>query len=95
MEPFGRRLQPVTEAVTRPVLGTHQENLCCLDKERPQILASSFRYAAQNGTATGAVLSGHKAEPGANIAAAIKSLSCANGRDQTSGDQRQGNRISK
>jgi hypothetical protein len=88
MEPFRGRPQPVIEAVAGPVLGAHQKNLCRLGKKRSQVLASSFRDAAQDGAPTRAVLSGDKAEPGAKIPPAFESLSCADGRDQTSGDQR-------
>src|SRR5205823_934278 len=74
--------------VSGPAVRAHQEHLRRLDQQRAQVLAAPLGDAAEDRPAAGAVLSGHKAEPGAKIAPALKSLSRADRGDKTGRNQR-------
>src|SRR5262245_32634694 len=87
VQPLRRGLEPRTEAVSRPILWAHQEDLRGLDEERPQIFATALGNAAQNWPTARAVLSRNETEPGAKVATSFKSLSCTDRSDQSGRDQ--------
>src|SRR5437870_1988351 len=56
VQPWGCVLQPCSEAEALPVVRSQQDDVCSLDEQGPEILASSLGDAAQDGSATCAVL---------------------------------------
>src|SRR5437764_11891006 len=69
-----------------PIARTHQEHLRRLDHQRAKVLAAAFGDAPEDRTAASAVLSRHQAEPGTEIAPALKSLAAADHGSKTGRD---------
>src|SRR5947207_15222634 len=86
LQSLRRRLGPRAKAISGPIVRAHQEHLRRLDHQRAQVLAAALGDAPEDRTAAGAVLSRHQAEPGTEIAPALKSLSAANRGDKTGRD---------
>ena len=55
VQPLRRRVEPRAETISGPVVRAHQENLCCLDQQRAQILATALVDLAEYRPTTGAV----------------------------------------
>lgn len=81
MHPRLRLLQPGTEGVLLPALGTHQDDIGGLDEQRSQIFAATLGDTSQNRSTAGAVLAGHEADPGAEVASAFERFVGSNRRD--------------
>ena len=58
-------------------LWTHQNDIGRLDEERAQVPAAALGDASEDRLATGAVLPGHKAEPSAEVTAALEARGLA------------------
>ena len=77
MQPPRRSVEPRAEALSGPVVRAHQENLCCLDQQRAQILAAALGNAAKDRPAARTVLSRHEPQPAGKIATTLESLTAA------------------
>src|SRR5947207_10222600 len=69
-----------------PIARAHQEHLRRLDQQRAKVLAAALGDTPEDRTAAGAVLSRRRAEPGTEIAPALKSLAAADRGDKTGRD---------
>jgi hypothetical protein len=56
VQPRGCVLQPWSEAEAKPIVWTHQDDFGRLNEQGPEVLAPAFGDAAQNSSATCAVL---------------------------------------
>lgn len=80
MHAFGHFRRPITKAEVRPAMQSHHDDLRRLNEQHSQIPAAALRYASTHCSSSGAILSGHKSNPGRKIASAIKGLSLTNRR---------------
>src|ERR1700754_1837222 len=80
--------EPGSEAKALPIVGTHQDDVCRLDEQSPEILAPALGDATENGSATRAVLARHKAKPRAKVTTALECVAGADGRHHGRRDQR-------
>jgi hypothetical protein len=78
--------EPPAEAISRPIVRTHQQDLRRLDQQRAQVLAAPLGDAAEDRPTARAMLSRNETEPGSKVAPALKSLSHADRRHNTGGD---------
>src|SRR5262249_35658576 len=88
VQPWGRVLQPCSEAEALPVVRAHQDDVCSLDEQGPEVLASSLGDAAQNRSATCAVLTWDKTKPCSEVTPALECLAGTNGGHHGGRDQR-------
>src|SRR5262249_8409093 len=88
VQPWGRVLQPCSEAEALPIVRAHQNDVCSLDEQGPEILAASFGDAAQDGSATCTVLTWDKAKPCTEVTPALEGLACSDGGHYGCRDQR-------
>lgn len=84
----GRHQNPCSEAEALPIVRTHQDDVCGLDEQGSEILASPLGDAAQDGSTACAVLTWHETKPRAKIAPELKCLTCTNGSDPGGRNQR-------
>jgi len=66
--------KPCSEAEALPIVRAHQDDVCSLDEQGSEILASSLGDAAQDGSTTSAVLAWQKTKPRAEVSPALECL---------------------
>ena len=88
MKPWSCIQKPCSEAEALPIVRPHQNNVCSLDEQCSEILASALGDSAQDGSTACAVLAWHETKPRAKVSSAFECFACANCRDHSGRDQR-------
>src|SRR5271169_543478 len=88
MQPLGCSREPRPQAISSPVVRTHQEYLSGLDQQCAQLFAASLKDAIKDRAPARAVLPCDEAQPGGKIAPALKSLACGDRGYHAGPDQR-------
>jgi hypothetical protein len=79
MKPWSCVEKPCSEAEALPIVRTHQYDVCGLNEEGSEVLASPLGDATQDGSTTCDLLAWHKTKPRAKITPALECLACTNG----------------
>src|SRR5580704_15894090 len=79
--------KPCSEAEALPIVRTHQDDVCGLDKQGSEILAPALGDATQDGSTTCTVLAWDETKPCAEVSPALECLAGANGSDHCGRDQ--------
>jgi hypothetical protein len=88
VQPWSCVPKPCSEAKAFPIVRAHQDDVCGLDEQGPEILAPALGDAAKDGSTTCAVLAWHEAEPCAKVSPALECLTGADGGHDGGRDQR-------
>src|SRR5215471_13081983 len=86
VQPAGRSLDPVLEAVKLPVFRPEQHDASGLHEQLSQIAVSASGYATQYRSSAGRGLFRHNAEPGAEVAALGEDITLADACHRRTGD---------
>src|SRR5262249_32900028 len=88
MQPLRRRLNPVLEAVTLPVLRPQEHDASGLNEQWPQVAVPAFGYAAKDRPTAGRGLFRHDPKPGGEVAAFGEDIALADAGHRGTGDDR-------